>query len=385
MGIAMTIRALVIPETVPHDPVTASQTLFRVTGHALELFVCAFERVACQLCMIESFDLESRGDVTRIALALGRGESKLPGVHIAVAPGALTRRPTVRSPLPAQAVLFRRAVTAVARCLRVRASKGPNTMVDARRIPTARGVAMGAAVLAHLRCELIPVRVLVAIDASLGLELEVEVGAFALMTTRAGDRLMFAIERERRSVVLLHGKQGRPKPLLVVARLAVGASEAPTVHVSMAVCALIELETTIPSLNRKLGRVTALAGDSPVQPLERKDRERMGAQPDLLRQSGPTDAGMTVLASITKLRFVHLRVAGNALRARARSFGVPLVVTDFTLRFRVAPCEAQTWMIRLDVGDLAPVGLVVARSAFRPGKPSCMWIFVAGHALSLQP
>jgi hypothetical protein len=153
----------------------------------------------------------------------------------------------------------------------------------------------------------------------------------------------------------------------------------------MAVCALIELETTIPSLNRKLGRVTALAGDSPVQPLERKDRERMGAQPDLLRQSGPTDAGMTVLASITKLRFVHLRVAGNALRARARSFGVPLVVTGFTLRFRVAPCEAQTWMIRLDVGDLAPVGLVVARSAFRPGKPSCMWIFVAGHALGLQP
>jgi hypothetical protein len=83
---------------------------------------------------------------------------------------------------------------------------------------------MGAAVLAHLRCELIPVRVLVAIDAALGVELEVVVGAFALMTARAGDRLMFAVERERRAAVLLHGEQGRPKPLLVVARLTVGTS-----------------------------------------------------------------------------------------------------------------------------------------------------------------
>lgn len=97
----MTICALAIPETVPHDPVATSQTLFRMTGHALELLVRAFEWIPCQLCMIESLDLEGRGDVTRITLALGRGESKLPGVHIVVAPGALTRRATVRSPLPA--------------------------------------------------------------------------------------------------------------------------------------------------------------------------------------------------------------------------------------------------------------------------------------------
>jgi hypothetical protein len=132
MGIAVTICAFAIPETVSHDPVTTSQSLFRVTGHTLELFVCAFERIACQLCMIESLDLESLGDVTRITLALGRGESKLPGMHIAVAPGALTRRAAVGSPLPAQAVLLRRAMATVAGGLRVRASKRPNTMVDAR-------------------------------------------------------------------------------------------------------------------------------------------------------------------------------------------------------------------------------------------------------------
>jgi hypothetical protein len=46
--------------------------------------------------------------------------------------------------------------------------------------------------------------------------------------------------------------------------------------------------------------------------------------------------------------------------------------------------EAQAGMICPDVGDLAPIVLVVAGSAFLPCKGSLMGIFVTGHTLGLQ-
>ena len=42
-------------------------------------------------------------------------------------------------------------------------------------------------------------------------------------------------------------------------------------------------------------------------------------------------------------------------------------------------------MIPPDVGDLAPVGFVVTRDAFGPGKRALVGILVAGNALGLQP
>lgn len=385
MRITVTIRALAIPETIPHSLVAASQAFLRMTGHALELFVRAFERIVRELRVIECLDLECRGDVTGAALTLRRSKPELPGVNVAVATRAIARCAAVRGAFAARAVLLRGAMTTVASRFSVRAGKRPRAVIDARRIPAARGVAMGASVLAHLRCELISVRVLMAVDALLRVQLEVVVGAFALMTGRAGHRLVSAIERELGASVLLHGEQGRPESLLVVARLAIDGAEAAPMHVSMTVGALSEFQLTVASLHWQLGRVAAPARDVSMQALQREVGERMSPQPDLLRQPRPTDARMAVLASIAEPRLVHLGMAGHAVRARGRSRSVPIVMTRFTLRLRVAPGEAQSRMIRPYVGDLAPVAFVVARSAFLPGEPSFVWVLMAGHTLGLQP
>jgi hypothetical protein len=138
-------------------------------------------------------------------------------------------------------------------------------------------VAVSASAVLHLRHELIPVGVFVAIGAPLGFELEIVVRAFALMTARTRDRLMPAIEGKLGASVLFHREQRRPEPLLVVTRLAVRLSEAPAVDVSMTVATLLELQTTIALLHGELRRVTALARSLPVHALERERRERMGA------------------------------------------------------------------------------------------------------------
>lgn len=126
---------------------------------------------------------------------------------------------------------------------------------------------MSAAVLAHLGCELIAVRIVVAVDAALRFQLEVVMGALALMTGRAGDRLVFAIQRELGPAVLLHREQGWPESLFVVARFAIDNTEATPMHVLVAVPALIELEPTIASLNGNLGGVAASASNLPMQSL----------------------------------------------------------------------------------------------------------------------
>ena len=131
--------------------------------------------------------------------------------------------------------------------------------------------------------------------------------------------------------------------------------------------------------------MATLARDALVRSHQGKRRLRMRAQPDLFRQPCPANTGVTVLASVSELRLVHLRVTGHALRAYARSHHVALVVTGLALRLGVARCEAQPRMISPDVGDFAPIGFVVARSAFLPRKGSLMGIFVARHALGLQP
>ena len=155
--------------------------------------------------------------------------------------------------------------------------------------------------------------------------------------------------------------------------------------ITVAVRAVLKLQAPVSPLQRQLGRMAALALDTLVRAHQRKRRLRMRAQSDLFRQPHPANAGMTVLASISELRLVHLRMTGHALRPRAGSCNVSLVVTGLALRLGVTAREAQARMVRPDVGDLAPIGLVVARSAFLPRKGSLMGIFVARHALGLQP
>lgn len=83
---------------------------------------------------------------------------------------------------------------------------------------------MRASAVLHLRCELISVRVFVAIGALLRLHLEDVVRALALMAPSAGNRLMFSFERKFGSAVLLHGERGWPEAMLVVASGAVNGS-----------------------------------------------------------------------------------------------------------------------------------------------------------------
>jgi len=94
---------------------------------------------------------------------------------------------------------------------------------------------------------------------------------------------------------------------------------------------------------------------------------------------------MAVFASIAELRFVHLRMAGNALRAGTRRGNVALIVTSLALGLGVARGETQPRVIFSDVGDLGPVGLVVAGDTFVATKPLAVRILVAGHAVRFKP
>jgi hypothetical protein len=111
----------------------------------------------------------------------------------------------------------------------------------------------------------------------------------------------------------------------------------------------------------------------------------MGAKPDPLGKPDPANARVTALTSITELRLVDLRVARDTGRARARSPGVASVVAGLALRLGVAASETQARMIATDVRDLGPIGLVVTRGALGAAKPALMGIFVARHAVGLEP
>jgi len=102
----VTIRALAISESVPHRSDAASQALSAVTRGTLDLGVNTLERVIRQLLVIEGPYLEGVSDVTRVALPLGRSETKLPRVNVAVTPPALTWRSAVGCPFAAQPILF---------------------------------------------------------------------------------------------------------------------------------------------------------------------------------------------------------------------------------------------------------------------------------------
>ncbi len=130
--------------------------------------------------------------------------------------------------------------------------------------------------------------------------------------------------------------------------------------------------------------MTALAGHIPVHTLQGKRSPRVRAQSNLLRQPEPTNAGVTILASISELRLVHSSVAGNAVRADTGGFHISLVVAVLALRLRVTPREAQARMVLPYVGDFAPVGFVVAGDAFRSTKRAMVGILVTRHALGLQ-
>jgi hypothetical protein len=171
---------------------------------------------------------------------------------------------------------------------------------------------VGAAPVAHLDRKLITMRVVVAVDATLCPDVQVVTGSLTLVTAGTADRLMLAGQRELGATVLLHGEQCRPKPVLIMAAPAIGGSEAAPMDVAMTVRAVLKLQAPVSPLQRQLGRMAALALDTLVRAHQRKRGLRMRAQPDLSWQPHPANAGVAVFTSISELRFVYLRMAGNA-------------------------------------------------------------------------
>lgn len=212
----MTIGALAVSKPISHRARAAPQTLLLVTGNALEVGVLAFERVRRELRMVEGIDLERLGDVTGVAFSFRRSEPELPRVNVAMATRTLARRPRIRRSATAQSILLGRGVTAVTRGLGMGPGERPCAVVDAGRLPTPFRMASRAPTGTHLIGELRSVGIVMAIDAGLGSELEVDAGPFALMTTRAGRRLMLPLQGESRAAVLLDAKQCWPEPVLVV-------------------------------------------------------------------------------------------------------------------------------------------------------------------------
>jgi hypothetical protein len=69
---------------------------------------------------------------------------------------------------------------------------------------------MCAATVAHFHRELLVVRIVVAVDAPPRSELQIVPGSFPLVTPRAADGLMLAVERKFRAAVLFDREQRVP-------------------------------------------------------------------------------------------------------------------------------------------------------------------------------
>ena len=151
---------------------------------------------------------------------------------------------------------------------------------------------------------------------------------------------MSSFQGELCVLVLRNGEPRGPEPVLIVAGRTVGSSKFTSVRVAMTVRTSLELQASIAACDRELWTMAPVACDFGMQSLQRKGCLRMSAKTDLSRQSRPANAGMAVLTSISELRFMHLRVAGNALRTRAGSCNVAFVVTSLALRLGVARREA---------------------------------------------
>lgn len=242
----------------------------------------------------------------------------------------------------------------------MRARQWPGAVIDLWGVPSARGVATGAASASHLLGELVAVRVLVAIGASPRLDPKVIPRSLAPMTAAARNRLVFALQLKIRSGMLGNGKKSRPKPVLIVASRAIRRAEFASMGIAVTVGALRILQASIATRRWQLGEMATIARDLGVHAFQGESGHRMRAKPDASRQAQPPDVGVAALALVSKFGFVDLRMARNTLCARGRGLRVASVVTGLAFGLGMTASEAQTGMIAPGIGDLAPIGLVVA-------------------------
>jgi len=103
-----------------------------VTRHTLDLPVNALERIVRELRVVESRNAERVGGVTHVTRALGRRQTKLPSVNVAVTAPALTWRPAVRGSFATQPILLRRRMATVTGGFRVSTGQRPGGVIDPR-------------------------------------------------------------------------------------------------------------------------------------------------------------------------------------------------------------------------------------------------------------
>lgn len=363
-----------------------------MAGTALRLGVLAFELVVGGSRVIEGrmtrpSNLELDGAVAHVAVTNRLGQSELPSVHVVVTPGALPRHATVAPALATSAVFVGRSVTPFATSLRVRAGERPRVVRDVGAIPTGRLVARRATPRAHLRGELIPVRVLVAIGARTRLDGERETGMRIAVASRTGNGTVSPFERKRRLSMGLHPKRGRLEPMRVVAARAVLASDrVPTgVGVLVTATALIVLDLAIALVARSFGIVTAVALGLHVLPDQRERRSIVSRTPDPVGESRPPNRAMTLLTVVPELGFVDVAVTRHAPAAARGSRGNSGIVTARARDPPVTAGEAETGMVRPDSIEIVPARLLVTALAVAPER-SAVWIAVAvGAILKAQP
>lgn len=384
MWVAVAVGTCAVAEPVADGLLAAPKTLPLMAGRTSQIAVSAFERIRRHLGVVERFDFERLRRVTCVAGTLRLAQTELTCVHVAMTTRALTRGTAIGPTMTTQTILLRRPMTAVTRGLGVRACERPRAVVDAGGVPPALGVAVRTATRVHLRRKLITMRVVVAIGASHGGELEVGAGAFPSMAARARHGLVPPLEWETCSSVLLHGEGRGPEAMLVVTARAVGLAERPPMGVAVTVVALVELKLAVSTLQRELGRMAPLTGHVAVHPFEREARLRMRAEADGARKLQPTDAGVAALTSIPEGRFVDLLVTRDTGRTGARGHYVSSIVACLALGLRMPARQAQAGVVASYVGNLAPIGLVVTRGALGTLEPAFVGILVTRYAVGLQ-
>ena len=198
----MAIGACRVAETVPNDFGPATKAFLSMTRGTFEIGMHPFEGVIGQLRVVEGFDLERSGHMTRIALSLGRREAKLPSVHVGVTAGAFAGSSAVRCAASAGAVTRRGLMTAVTWRAGMDSGQRPRAVIDLGRVPSARGMTARAAPLGHFLGELITMGVFMAIGALPALDSEVVPRPLSAVAAAAGNCLMFPVQRKVGAAVL---------------------------------------------------------------------------------------------------------------------------------------------------------------------------------------
>ena len=241
----MTVRALPVTKSVAYRTLPVAKAFLLVAVAARQCRVLSLERILRDFSVVEGADFERLGVVARIALLDRVAQTELACVFVYVAAGACTRHAPVTRATAALAIGGTGLMARSACCLCVHPLQWPRAVVDVGLFPADVRVTVCAAAFGHFGGELVAMRVGVAVCAGLLSNLEPVAGALVLVARIACNRLVFAVQCERRALMLRHTKTGRPKPVFVVARVTIAypaRAERTLVNIAMTVIAPLELQ-----------------------------------------------------------------------------------------------------------------------------------------------